>query len=232
MACSRGRANPSTQTKLRLFADSAGYCSRPDCHRPLFGEEGQADYHIGEMAHILAARDGGPRTASDVERQDRASYNNLILLCPNCHSEVDKCPEQFPDSLLHEWKRHHKDTISRVVGVQTVSSRDEAFSFVEPLLRSNILIHQQYGPENDYRENPEAEEAPIWKRKMVDHIIPNNQKVLLFLDRNLHLVHEDERRVVELFRQHIDDLVERHLGHNQRIASRFPSGMNKLFGGT
>ena len=231
MACSRGRVNPTAQTKLRLFSDAAGYCNRPECRRRLFSEEGQADYHIGEMAHILAARDGGPRAESELKRPERSSYSNLILLCPNCHSEVDKCPEQFPDSLLHKWKLNHRTIISEAIGVYTVSSRGEALSFLESLLRANRLIHQQYGPDNEYRENPEAEEAPIWKRKMVDQIIPNNQKILLFIDKNINLVREDERHVIELFRQHVDDLVKRHLENNHGIASRFPSEMDRLFGG-
>ena len=229
MACARGRANPNLQTKLRLFSDSAGYCNHPKCRKPLFSEEGQADYHIAEMAHILAAQDGGPRAAPDLDEEQRASYCNLILLCPNCHTMIDKCPDQFPDATLREWKQNHKALISEAIGVQAVSSREEAFQFVEPLLRINRSIHQRYGPDNEYRQNPEAEEAAIWKRKMISQIIPNNQKILLFIDKNIGLIHGEEQNIVELFRQHVDDLVERHFGDNEGIASRFPQGMNTLF---
>lgn len=36
--CVNGRVNPSADTKLRLFADSAGHCSRPECHPYLFSD--------------------------------------------------------------------------------------------------------------------------------------------------------------------------------------------------
>ena len=229
MACTKGRVNPNSQTKLRLFSDSAGHCNSPECRRALFSEEGQADYHIAQMAHILAAADGGPRAAPELDEEHRASYCNLILLCPNCHTIIDKCPDQFPDAMLREWKLRHKSLIYEAMGVHTVSSRDEALRFVDPLLRANSLIHYRYGPDNEYRQNPEAEEADTWKRKMICQIIPNNQKLLQFLAKNIELVQEGERDTVELFRQHVDDLVEKHLGDHEGIASRFPQGMDTLF---
>lgn len=229
MACARGRVRASYKTKLRLFSDAAGYCNRPECRKRLFSDEDEVDYHIAEMAHILAAKDGGPRAAPEASADERASYNNLILLCPNCHTTIDKCPERFPDEKLRDWKLRHKTVIAKAIGVQSVSSRDEALEFLDPLLRANKMIHQTHGPDNYYRENPEAEEAEIWKRKVIHQIIPNNQKMLLFIDKNICLVNENERETVELFRQHLDDLIERHLGNNEGIASRYPPGMNALF---
>ena len=232
MACSKGRVNPTAQTKLRMFSDSAGYCNRPECRRPLFSEEGHADYNIGELAHILAAQDGGPRPAPEIAKKRRASYSNLILLCPTCHTVIDKCPEEFPDALLRDWKLHHKATIAEAIGVPSVSTRDEAHEFLDRILRANRSIHDRYGPDHEYYQNPEAEEASTWKRKLIGQILPNNQKIILFVDKNIRLVHDDERHIVELFRQHIDDLVERHLGDNEGVASRFPPEMNTLFGGS
>ena len=229
MGCKRGRVRVSRQTKLRLFADAAGYCNQPQCKKRLFSDEDEVDYHIAEMAHILAAEDGGPRAAPQLDAAERASYNNLILLCPNCHTTIDKCSEQFPDEKLRDWKLQHKTVIAEAIGVQSVSSRDEALEFLNPLFHANRIIHQTYGPDNDYRENPEAEEAKIWKRKMIHQIIPNNQKVLLFIDKNIRLINDSERETVELFRQHLDDLVERHLGGNEEVASRYPPNMDALF---
>lgn len=229
MACIRGRVTPNAQTKLRLFSDAAGHCNRPECRQPLFSETGEPDYHIAEMAHIIAASDLGPRAIPEVDRTDRSSYDNLILLCPNCHTMVDKCPKRFSDKTLREWKFNHKSLIYSAIGVQTVSSRSEGLRFVEPLLRANQMIHNRYGPDNEYRHNPEAEEADIWKRKMVCQIIPNSQKILLFLDRNIELLHDGELVVVERFRQHVDDLVGRHLNDSRTVASRFPLGMDTLF---
>lgn len=56
MACARARATPNTQTKLRLFATSAGYCQRPECNCTLFCDGEGEDYHIAEMAYVLSVR--------------------------------------------------------------------------------------------------------------------------------------------------------------------------------
>ena len=229
MVCTRGRIKPKANTKLRLFADSAGHCNRPECRLPLFSEEHHGNYYIAELAHILAANDGGPRAAPEVLETSRNSYSNLILLCPNCHTMVDKCPKQFPDAMLRRWKLEHKSLVYEAVGVRKVSSRSEALLFVEPLLRANRLIHQCYGPDNDYRQNPEAEQTETWKRKVVCQVIPNNQRLLLFMDANTELLQAHERITVERFRQHVDDLVERHLGDAIGTASRFPESMISLF---
>jgi hypothetical protein len=40
-------------TKLRLFADSGGYCGNPECSAPIFKEFDDEIIHIGEIAHII-----------------------------------------------------------------------------------------------------------------------------------------------------------------------------------
>ncbi len=229
MACSKGRANPSAQTKLRLFSDSAGYCQRPECHHPLFSDESGEDYHIAEMAHIFAATDNGPRANTGLSKTERAAYDNLILLCPNCHTEIDKAPDTFTDDRILEWKQSHKETIKRALGVANLSSRGEIRRFIDPLLRENKAIFDNFGPDNTYHENPEAEEAAVWKKKMLSKIIPNNQKILLALDTKIEFANEEELATIELFRQHLDSIVERHLGNGGIQASRFPAKFNGIF---
>ena len=229
MSCTKGRANPDSQTKLRLFADAAGYCQRPTCGKRLFSDEGGPDYHIAEMAHIFAAADDGPRADTNLSTKDRANYDNLILLCPNCHTEIDKSPKTFPDDMIRDWKRNHKEKISIAFGVTKFSSRQEARDYIEPLLQQNRATFDLIGPDNAYHENPEAEEARVWHRIMLSQIIPNNQTVLLALDANISLMRSDERATAELFRQHVGDLIERHLGEDKTVASRFPPAMSAMF---
>ena len=96
MPCSRGQANPDRNTTLRLFADSGGYCQRPECASRLFVDTGTKNVHIAEMAHIIAASDDGPRADAKASAAEKGSYDNLILLCANCHTSIDKAPEDFP----------------------------------------------------------------------------------------------------------------------------------------
>lgn len=227
-SCVNGRVSPNPETKLRLFADSAGYCSRPECHRYLFSDPSAGDYHIGEMAHVIAASVKGPRADKDVNAEDKAEYNNLILLCPSCHTEIDKAPEIFPVELILDWKANHRKRIIDAIGIPKFDNRNEARNYVIKILRTNRAIFNNLNPDLPYRENPEAEEAVVWKRKMLSQIIPNNQKILLFLDMNIYLLNQEELITLEDFRQHVDDLIERHLGDNLGIASRFPIRMDDI----
>jgi len=71
----------------KLYALSAGRCNL--CNKSLF----QENIHIGEMAHIIAKNSNGARSLK--EQVNDNSYENLILLCPNCHTKVDKAPESY-----------------------------------------------------------------------------------------------------------------------------------------
>jgi len=226
--CINGRINPSSQIKLRLFADSGGHCNRPQCHRYLFSDLDVADYHFGEMAHIIAASDDGPRGDTSLEAETKAEYNNLILLCPSCHTEIDKAPDIFPVNLILDWKANHKKRILETISIPKKESRKDARTYLLKELRKNKMIFDSFNPNLPYRENPQAEEAVVWKRKMLSQIIPNNQKILLFLDFNVHLLDDEELIIVEEFRQHLDDLIERHVGENKSVATRFPEAMNKI----
>lgn len=227
MASNSDRASISATTKLRLFSDSAGYCQRPNCGRRLFSEKDE--YHLAEIAHIFAATDGGPRANQEIGHQDRASYENLILLCPSCHTEIDKAPEAFPASVIIEWKSKHIETIKNAFGMAKVQTREEARSLIVPYFARNKAIFNQLNPDKPYRENPEAEEAEVWKRKMLSHIIPNNKLILLAIETNRDLLIESEFETVELFRLHIDDLIERHIGSDQTTGSRFPNAITRIF---
>lgn len=226
--CVNGRINPSSETKLRLFADSAGHCNRPECQRYLFSDPTIADYHIGEMAHLIAASNIGPRADNEYHATSKADYENLILLCPSCHTEIDKAPEVFSAEIIRTWKVTHKSRILKAIGIPKFDERNDLRRDVANYLRANKMIFDTLNPDLPYRENPEAEEAIVWKRKMVAQIIPNNQKILLLLDTNGHLLTDDELMVVEALRQHVDDLIERHLGDSRGKSSRFPTKLNDI----
>ncbi|HYO59963.1 MAG TPA: HNH endonuclease signature motif containing protein [Archangium sp.] len=60
---------------------------------------------LGEHAHIIAHSDAGPRADPSIPESERASYSNLILLCPTHHTQVDKQPDSFTVEDLRSWKR-------------------------------------------------------------------------------------------------------------------------------
>lgn len=228
MACSRGAASPDAQTQRRLFAASAGYCQNPGCVNELFVEAAGKSIHIAEMAHVFAATDGGPRTNPSLSQEERGAFENLIMLCANCHTMVDKAPEAFPDKMILNWKREHENKLKGLFGVVKFGDRVSARQAVEPLLAKNHLIFKHYGPHIDAANNPESGAAERWKRKMLTGILPNNRRMLAILDANHHLLGNDEMEALEKFRQHIDDLEAFHVEGINEDASRFPADFAKI----
>lgn len=226
MSCSRGKASPDRHTQLRLFAASAGYCQRPGCRRPLFVDTPSKNIHIAEMAHVFAANDDGPRAKPEMTPEERGAFKNLILLCSACHTEVDKAPEDFPDTMLLGWKEKHATAVAELFGAAEYSSRQEARDALEAALSENRAIFEAYGPNGDYRFDPESELADVWRRKVVTKVLPNNRKVLAILDANRRHLSSTEHHTLERFRHHVDDLEARHLGEGiQAVGQRFPSDM-------
>ena len=225
--CTRGQASVNTQTKLRLFADSAGYCQNPACEQPLFSDQRNADFHYAEIAHIIASSDLGPRAKPNLNSASRGDYNNLILLCPNCHTKVDKDPANHPDVLLTKWKSEHICGIRGLFGV-TCESRADARAKIVPIIAANRQIHALYGPDREYRLNPEAEEADVWKRKVVSQVIPNNYRILHVLDANRKYLSDEEQVTLEVFRQHVDDLAARHIDNDDSVGRRFPGSLGNI----
>ena len=229
MTCLRGRANPDQQTKLRLFADSAGFCQHPECQRGLFVEIDKTRLHIAEIAHIFSAADKGPRAKILLTAEERAAYENLILLCPVCHTIVDKAPDEHPDDLMVNWKSNHVARISAVFSVVNYTDRRSVRSAIEPALSENRLIFDEYGPHNKCRFDPESELAQVWRQKVLSRILPNNRKILLILDTNRCQLRDRELTTLEQFRQHIYDLEARHVGESVAVLGRrFPAGMNTI----
>jgi hypothetical protein len=181
------------------------------------------------MAHVFAASETGPRANADLTQEERGAYENLILLCPSCHTIVDKAPEEFTDHTLVEWKRSHIERIAAVFGAIQYGSRQAARKVLEPVLAANKLIFDEYGPRTQDRFNPESELAQVWRRKILSHIIPNNRTVLAILDANRCYLSNQELTTLEQFRQHVDDLEARHLGEGSRTVGReFPKDMKTI----
>jgi hypothetical protein len=91
-----------------LWGRSAGHCAICKC--VLTDEATDADdpeVVIGEEAHIVSGRKSGPRyrpmAAADLDH-----YRNLIILCPNDHSRVDKQVRLYSEVRLQEIKRDHE----------------------------------------------------------------------------------------------------------------------------
>jgi hypothetical protein len=221
--------NPDTTTKLRLFADSGGFCQKPDCLRPLFKDLEDDTIYIAEMAHIIAASGDGPRSDKIPSETDKAAYSNLILLCPSCHTEIDKAEIHYPVDLILSWKTEHRNRLHRAFGIIKCTDRHSARHLAQRFLRENKVIFETYGPMGDERFNPESPLPKLWSMKMLDTILPNNRNLLSLCDANEDLLTNRELVTVERFRQHVADLEARHISRLDICGQIYPPEMDDIF---
>ena len=87
-------------------------CSNPDCQKPTSGPHTDPNkvVRVGKAAHICAAALGGKRYDKNMTPAERKDIANGIWLCSNCATLIDTDEQQYPPSLIVEWKRRAEDT--------------------------------------------------------------------------------------------------------------------------
>jgi hypothetical protein len=97
---------PATVRRLDLL--SGNQCAEPQCTRKLVARDGVTI--VSKICHIEAAEKGGARYNPNMTDDERRHYNNLILLCDECHSIIDNKENEgkYPVELLKHWKLEHE----------------------------------------------------------------------------------------------------------------------------
>lgn len=104
------RLQPRTTVARALYLKSGNRCAFRGCPNVLINDHG---VFIGEIAHICAASDGGPRADKTMSDEDRRAEKNLILLCRNDHWTIDSQPDSFPVADLERMKADHESIFAR-----------------------------------------------------------------------------------------------------------------------
>lgn len=221
------RVNPDANSRRRLWGDSGGYCGNPKCRVYLFPDDLDVDF--AELAHIIPASPKGPRGVplSDVSAETRAHHSNLILLCANCHTTIDKVPDPYPADILHDWKRQRVEEIQVAIATPEFQTRAEARAQIQGALDDNALLHARYGPVGD----PYQQGDPIlWLRHARSTIVPNNRRVLRILDANRHLLTLEEQQTLAIYRLHVEQFENRHVLDDFTTGTeRFPEAIQNVF---
>lgn len=219
-------------TKLRLFSAASGHCQKPDCLDVLFPAELGGDKHIAEIAHVIPHGDTGPRHKDRPDDNfDVDAFDNLILLCPTCHTKVDKDPEAYPRNILLDWKTNHLARLALSQGITAYDNREQARAAIAVILAENRAIWEQFAPEqgSEFAYDPESGAAAAWDQRVRSVILPNHFRALAIIEANLGLADEDEKRTFAQYREHVRGLSERHICGVAGRAIRFPSPMEGLF---
>lgn len=106
-------------TKIFLAMKSGNVCAFKDCHKALTSDGVKSNPAIiGEAAHIYGESPGtktkpaSARYRQDMTDEQRNHYNNLIYLCPSCHTKIDKQEADYSAELLLSLKNEHEAWVS------------------------------------------------------------------------------------------------------------------------
>lgn len=103
----------STKTVKRLLMFSAARCMNPSCSRVLFADLGGHDEPVDKICHIHSEKTNGPRHLPGMTIDDLRDYENLVLLCDDCHTCIDRNPRDYPASLLRSWREGRAEQVLR-----------------------------------------------------------------------------------------------------------------------
>ena len=141
-------------TKLILAFNSGNRCAFENCRAPLTSEGIDSNFVvIGEAAHICGENPGintktpSARYKKEMTDDERNHYNNLIYLCPTCHTKIDKQEKDYPAELLFKFKKNHeswfKDQLDKRMSEVTFAELDVAARAIAPgksLNNGNFIV--------------------------------------------------------------------------------------------
>jgi 5-methylcytosine-specific restriction endonuclease McrA len=116
----RARKRPNERTTIELWVKSGGRCQYVSCNKPLWKDSLTIrKMNKGYISHIVAASDGGPRGEKGESEKLELEFNNLMLLCDECHNRIDKAQvDEHPKEMLIEMKQNHEERIERVTSIK------------------------------------------------------------------------------------------------------------------
>ena len=124
----------SARTKTVVWSKGGGHCSFPDCRQRLIAEGTDADaLLLGELAHIVAQSKDGPRGDKQPPGGFVDGEQNLLLLCPTHHTEIDQDPSRYTVDRLVQLKADHERWV-----IETLSPRERFVTDSEP----SDLVHE------------------------------------------------------------------------------------------
>ncbi|MBF2601561.1 HNH endonuclease [Listeria welshimeri] len=203
------RVKIAENVKRRLYAESLGRCMNPNCHKDLFID----DRDIAEQAHIHPY----------FKTKDN-SFENLIILCPNCHTEYDKIL-QYNLEEVKLWKQIRKDEVNSLFS-KKFDAFDDLKREVVPLLLKNETIYNSY-----YLGNKKE----LWN-KFEAELLVNNNKLKKMLEKNLDLIQSHSKesysnlKYVATFIKHVDEFEATRLDEEKERQIFFPIEINSIFG--
>ncbi len=203
--------NFNIATIKRLFAESKSHCARCKCN---ICPDGSL---IGEISHIEAVSKGGPRYNKKLNATEVNGYDNLLILCSNCHTIIDAKENELKYSpyLLREIKEDHKTNFNGIEFTPDEKILELAESRFQELLQKELLeikiLLEQLNSENCIVEITKEFATP-------SKFYPSYESINKFYFSSV------ENEILETIRQKIE-----HNSSNHFIISGPPSSGKTMF---
>lgn len=131
-----------------LWSNASGRCSFINCQEKLTVEQAShsAPHTLGEMAHIKGKNKGSNRYDENQTDEQRDDYENLILLCPNHHTLIDKRENEeiYTVDVLLNMKIDHEASISRRLDSTKIANIESLKDEISIYLAENKQTWLQY----------------------------------------------------------------------------------------
>jgi len=109
---------------------------------------------VGEIAHIVAEQRQGPRGRTEMSDEERNKASNLVLLCGEHHTVIDRNPHIYSVHILRQMKSDHERRVAaateRRLPPSPIALCDETVH--STLLRVSQLPLYVYSAECEYNE--------------------------------------------------------------------------------
>ncbi len=134
-----------TSEKLLLAFRSGGRCAR--CREVITVEATGWDpaKTLGFAAHIKGENGNSARYDASQPDSERNVYGNLVYLCGNCHSVIDKQEKTYPVALLLDMKNNHEKWVNAKLRESSV-----AVGFSELDVIAKAILGQPHNPTLDF----------------------------------------------------------------------------------
>lgn len=109
--------NVPVPTRCMLWGLAGGRCEFSGCNKLLLEHPVTSlQVNLADVAHVVGFSEQGPRGEGD-RPDDIHALENLMLLCPDCHTQIDERPDDFSRESLTAYKRNHEARIRHVTGL-------------------------------------------------------------------------------------------------------------------
>ena len=103
---------------MDLLVNCGGRCTI--CNKDVMNDwRRHKKINTAQKAHIKAFSDLGPRPDKNLSKEERNSYDNLMILCPSCHATIDEKvgSKEYTVEWLRKKKKDKEEGIKRILDV-------------------------------------------------------------------------------------------------------------------